>query len=184
MARSIRQAALGALVLCAVLGGSAGARARASSPLAAQGPTGRIALTRWTLALDPRARGLARGWQNGAFAGRPVQVPSVIDAHDIRGSAGTRNYEGSLAWYRTSFSAPAAGTYALEFVSAAYLPDTATLYLRFQSGELYCYFDVPPQQYRDFLASDSKGQYFSSHIRDHFRYEHLSGWHKTANAAT
>jgi hypothetical protein len=59
------------------------------------------------------------------------------------------------------------------FTSAAYLPATRTLYLRFHSGELYCYFDFPPQQYRDFLAADSKGQYFSSNIRDRFRYQHL-----------
>jgi hypothetical protein len=59
------------------------------------------------------------------------------------------------------------------FTSAAYLPAQCTLYLRFRSGELYCYFDFPPQQYRDFLAADSKGRYFSSNIRDHFRYHHL-----------
>lgn len=57
--------------------------------------------------------------------------------------------------------------------SAAYLPAQRTLYLRFRSGELYCYFDFPPQQYRDFLAADSKGRYFSSNISDHFRYQHL-----------
>jgi len=59
------------------------------------------------------------------------------------------------------------------FTATAYLPATRTLYLCFQSGELYCYFDFPPQQYRDFLASDSKGQYFSTSIRDRFRYRHL-----------
>jgi len=59
------------------------------------------------------------------------------------------------------------------FTSTAYLPATRTLYLRFRSGELYSYFDVPPQQYRDFLAADSKGQYFSRNIRDCFRYQHL-----------
>lgn len=59
------------------------------------------------------------------------------------------------------------------FTSAAYLPAQRTLYLCFRSGELYCYFDFPPQQYRDFLAADSKGQYFSSNIRDHFPFRHL-----------
>ncbi len=59
------------------------------------------------------------------------------------------------------------------FTSAAYRPAARTLYLRFHSGELYCYFDFPQKQYRDFLAADSKGQYFSSHIRDRFRYRHV-----------
>lgn len=60
------------------------------------------------------------------------------------------------------------------FTSTAYRVSDRTLYLLFRSGELYCYFDFPPQQYRDFLAADSKGQYFSSNIRDRFRYRHLS----------
>jgi hypothetical protein len=46
------------------------------------------------------------------------------------------------------------------FTATAYLAARRTLYLRFRSGELYCYFEFPPQQYRAFLASDSKGQYF------------------------
>lgn len=60
------------------------------------------------------------------------------------------------------------------FDAAAYLAAKRTLFLRFHSGELYCYFDVPPQQYRDFLAADSKGQYFAANIRDRFHYQHLS----------
>jgi hypothetical protein len=60
------------------------------------------------------------------------------------------------------------------FTSAAYLPSKRTLYLCFRSGDLYCYFDFPPQQYRDFLAADSKGRYFSSNIRDRFPYQHIS----------
>jgi isocitrate dehydrogenase kinase/phosphatase len=47
------------------------------------------------------------------------------------------------------------------------------LYLRFQSGEIYCYFDVLPEEYRNFLAADSKGKYFASHIRDRYRFERL-----------
>jgi hypothetical protein len=57
--------------------------------------------------------------------------------------------------------------------SAAYLPDQQTLYLRFRSGEIYCYFEFPPEQYRDFLAADSKGRYFQFHIRNEFRCEQL-----------
>lgn len=57
--------------------------------------------------------------------------------------------------------------------SASYLSSERTLYLRFHSGESYRYFDVPPGQYRDFLAAASQGRYFSQNIRDRFPYEHL-----------
>jgi hypothetical protein len=59
------------------------------------------------------------------------------------------------------------------FTAAAYLPARRMLYLRFCSGELYRYVDCPPDLYRDFLAADSKGQYFAHHIRDRFTCEHL-----------
>lgn len=58
--------------------------------------------------------------------------------------------------------------------SAAYFEPAHTLYLRFHSGELYRYFNFSPEQYREFLAADSKGRYFASHIRDQFPCEHLA----------
>lgn len=121
MPRSPLQAALAALVVCVVLAASA---ASAQAPLSSapapstEGPTGRVALTRFTLALDPGDRGLARGWQRGGFAGRAVSVPNDVDPLHLKGRAGQRNYEGSVAWYRTSFDAPAAGRYAVSFGSA------------------------------------------------------------------
>jgi hypothetical protein len=68
------------------------------------------------------------------------------------------------------------------FTAAAYVPVKRMLYLRFRSGEFYCYFDFPLQNYRDFLAADSKGQYFSRNIRDRFRYEHLSAPRQSGDA--
>jgi len=59
------------------------------------------------------------------------------------------------------------------FAAAAYRRTERRLYLLFRSGELYCYFDVSAQEFRDFLASDSKGQYFSRNIRNRFRCRHL-----------
>ena len=59
------------------------------------------------------------------------------------------------------------------FASAAYNSSTQALYLRFQNGETYCYFDFPPEEYCTFLAADSKGKYFGIHIRDRYRFEHL-----------
>jgi hypothetical protein len=58
--------------------------------------------------------------------------------------------------------------------SVAYVPAARTLYLRFHTGELYRYFDFPPQEYRNFLAAESKGQYFGNKIRGCFRYEHMA----------
>ncbi len=84
----------------------------------AEGPGGRTALTRWTMRLDPTNGGVARGWQRGGFGGRAVSVPNVVDPTQFEGSIGARNYEGSVAWYRTSLSAPSAGTYAVSFQSA------------------------------------------------------------------
>ena len=57
------------------------------------------------------------------------------------------------------------------FTSAAYEADNRQLYLRFHSGDIYRYFDFPPEQYEEFLAADSKGRYFGHKIRDRFHYE-------------
>jgi hypothetical protein len=46
------------------------------------------------------------------------------------------------------------------FTAAAYRRAKHILYLLFRSGELYCYFDFPPQDYREFLATDSKANTF------------------------
>jgi hypothetical protein len=114
-----KQAAFAALVVCVALAaGAASAQAPPSAAPPTEGPSGRIALTRWTLALDPADRGLARGWQRGGFSGSAVSVPNVVDPIHIKGRAGQRNYEGSVAWYRTSIQAAAAGQYAFGFSSA------------------------------------------------------------------
>ena len=57
------------------------------------------------------------------------------------------------------------------FNSAAYDAGKRQLYLRFHSGDVYRYFEFPPEQYEEFLAADSKGRYFAHKIRDRFQYE-------------
>jgi hypothetical protein len=94
------------------------AQAAQNPPPSNEGPSGRLALTRWTFSLDAGDRGLARGWQRGGFSGYAVSVPNVVDPGAIKGAAGTRNYEGSVGWYRTTFLAPHPGVYALTFDSA------------------------------------------------------------------
>lgn len=115
----VKQTALAGIVACVALAASAvAAEAPASQSIVAEGPGGRTALTRWTLRQDPADRGIARGWQRGGFAGASASVPDVVDPTRYAGAAAQANYEGSIAWYRTTFTAPAAGTYALRFQSA------------------------------------------------------------------
>ena len=58
--------------------------------------------------------------------------------------------------------------------SSAYDPENRILYLRFQSGEVYRYFDLPPEQHQQFIAAESHGRYFLANIRNQFRYERLA----------
>jgi Glycosyl hydrolases family 2/Glycosyl hydrolases family 2, TIM barrel domain len=92
-------------------------------PAISEGPGGRIALRAWTLSRDPSERGSSLGWQRGGFSGAAVSVPNVLGATSFKGAAGARNYEGSVAWYRTSFQADRPGMYALHFQSANYRAD-------------------------------------------------------------
>jgi hypothetical protein len=49
------------------------------------------------------------------------------------------------------------------------------LYLRFRNtGDVYRYFELPDADYQAFLRAESKGRFFRSHIRDHFRYERMA----------
>jgi hypothetical protein len=59
------------------------------------------------------------------------------------------------------------------FTAAAYRRDARQLYLRFRDGNIYRYFDVPLRAYKGFLAAESKGRHFASHIRNEFRYEQV-----------
>jgi beta-galactosidase/beta-glucuronidase len=112
-----------ALVLaCAALAASvSSAQAPPLQSVIFEGPGARTPLTLWTLRKDAANRGLSLGWQRGGFAGGTVSLPNVVNPTPYTGHAGARNYEGSVAWYRTSFDAPRAGTYALSFQSANYL---------------------------------------------------------------
>jgi hypothetical protein len=64
------------------------------------------------------------------------------------------------------------------FTAAAYRPDARQLYLRFRDGNIYRYFECSVEMYESFLAAESKGRYFSSHIRDRFRYEQVRYVHR------
>ena len=59
------------------------------------------------------------------------------------------------------------------FTSAAYDEEKRQLFLRFHSGKVYRYLGFPPDQYDEFEAAESKGQYFGAHIRGKFRDEEV-----------
>ena len=119
MLRHLNKPILVLLILAqAIAGNVAGAEAPPAQPLIFEGPGGRLALTRWTMRTDSHDRGGSLGWARGGFAGGTVGVPNVVNADQYTGTAGSRNYDGSVAWYRTSIQAAQAGTYALSFQSA------------------------------------------------------------------
>jgi hypothetical protein len=124
MLRFAKQPALAGVVVCVALAASAAAaEAPAGQSLVGDGPGGRTALTRWTLRRDPADRGMALGWQRGGFGGAAVSVPNVVQPLPYSGRRAQASYEGSVAWYRTTFDAPAAGVYALRFESANFRAD-------------------------------------------------------------
>jgi hypothetical protein len=59
--------------------------------------------------------------------------------------------------------------------AAAYDHFRQILCLRFRNtGDVYRYFELPAADYQAFLRAESKGRFFRSHIRDHFRYERMA----------
>jgi len=59
------------------------------------------------------------------------------------------------------------------FTSVAFDEDKLQLYVRFQSGKVYRYFEFPLDQYDELLAAESKGGYFAEKIRGKFLYEEV-----------
>ena len=59
--------------------------------------------------------------------------------------------------------------------AAAYDHSKQTLYLRFRNtGDVYRCFAFPLADYQTFLRAESRGRFFRSHIRDHFRHERMA----------
>jgi hypothetical protein len=59
--------------------------------------------------------------------------------------------------------------------AAAYDDSKQTLYLRFRTtGHVYRYFGFTAADHQAFLSAESKGRFFRSQIRDHFRYERMA----------
>ena len=63
------------------------------------------------------------------------------------------------------------------FTSVAYDEEKRVLYLRFQSGDVYRYFEFQSTDFRAFFSAKSRGRFFLAHIRDHFRFERMAKLH-------
>lgn len=49
--------------------------------------------------------------------------------------------------------------------SVGYLPGERRMEVEFVTGRLYAYEDVPEPVFRGFLEAESKGRFFSTHVR-------------------
>jgi beta-galactosidase/beta-glucuronidase len=107
-----------ALGVLAVVAGAVGEqRGGARATTTAATAAGERTLGPWIVRGDRAGRGTALGWPGGGFAGRTVTVPYSPNASHVHGAAGIRSFEGSVAWYRTTVTAPRAGVYAIRFQS-------------------------------------------------------------------
>ena len=62
--------------------------------------------------------------------------------------------------------------------AAAYDDMKQVLYLRFRNtGQVYRYFEFTAADNQAFLRAESKGRFFRSYIRDHFRCERMAKLH-------
>ena len=62
--------------------------------------------------------------------------------------------------------------------AAAYDDSQQVLSLRFRNtGQVYRYFEFTAIDHQAFLSADSKGRFFRSQIRDHFRCERMAKLH-------
>ena len=57
--------------------------------------------------------------------------------------------------------------------AVAYNHDWHQLYLKYRSGDIYCYRGVPVEQYDELLAADSKGTYVRTHILKRYPYHRI-----------
>jgi beta-galactosidase/beta-glucuronidase len=113
-------------VALGVLGMVAGAIGEQRGPTSAVPPATAAAGEKtldgpWIIRGDHADKGIALGWAGGGFSGRTVSVPFSPNARHVRGAAGTRSFDGSIAWYRTTIDAPHDGDYAIRFDSVNHL---------------------------------------------------------------
>lgn len=48
-----------------------------------------------------------------------------------------------------------------------------TLYVRFHSGGLYAYYNVPPSVYNGLMSASSHGKYLAAYIKNCYHYQKI-----------
>jgi hypothetical protein len=145
-----------------------------SSAALSEGPGGQVTLSAWTMSPDPGDLGVLEGWPTGAFTGTAVTVPNTANPAPVKGQAAIPSYEGSVAWYRTTFTAPTAGTYAVSFQSVSYI---AEVWLDGQPLGSHVGFDLP-FELRSALAAGAHTLVVRVNWRDPLVQTH-GGFHRT-----
>ena len=51
--------------------------------------------------------------------------------------------------------------------------ENGTLYIRFNSGGMYSYSDVPYSVYQGLMSASSQGKYFHAYIKGHYSYSRI-----------
>ena len=51
--------------------------------------------------------------------------------------------------------------------------ENGTLHIRFNSGGLYAYYNVPQSEYNGLMAASSHGRYFHAHIKNNYSYTRI-----------
>ncbi len=52
--------------------------------------------------------------------------------------------------------------------------ENGTLYIAFNSGSVYAYFDVPRSVYRELMTASSHGSYHAKYIKNVYPYQRIS----------
>ncbi|MDX6664160.1 MAG: beta-galactosidase [Solirubrobacteraceae bacterium] len=95
----------------------------AATPFTLSGPGGRVQIDGpWQLRSDHSNTGIQKGWGRGGFVGSTVTVPNASNAnpHRLSGPRAVPAYNGTIAWYGTTFTVPRPGRYAIDFQSVNY----------------------------------------------------------------
>lgn len=51
--------------------------------------------------------------------------------------------------------------------------DGSTLYVRFNSGTLYAYYDVPQSIHNGLMSASSHGKYLAAYVKGRYRYQQI-----------
>jgi hypothetical protein len=58
--------------------------------------------------------------------------------------------------------------------NVSYDPKSGVLEVRFVTGRVYQYLNVPEDVFEKLMRAESKGIFFNAHIRGHYRYHELT----------